>query len=293
LKALFLINARSGSNRKRDISTLIRASCDWEGYELAPCERKEDLDTIIERALRDRFDVVFAVGGDGTVHEVAKRLIGTPLALAVIPTGSGNGFARHIGFPLDPRKTIAACRDARVAAIDTAEVNGRPFIGIMGLGFDAFVAHRFDEQPARGLRTYVGTGLRGLTKFRAEDYEITVDGKPVRERAIVVAIANTGQYGNNARIAPRASVLDGRLDVVILRRATLLAVPLLVSRLFAGTLDRSRAVETHVASEIVIRREAEGDAHLDGEPVILPRDLQIRVRPRSLHVLVPAGGRSI
>jgi len=293
LKALFLVNARSGSNRKRDISALIRASCDWEGYELTPCERKEDVDGIIERALRDRFDVVFAVGGDGTAHEVAKRLIGTPLALAVVPTGSGNGFARHIGFPLDPRKTIAACRDARVAAIDTAEVNGRPFIGIMGLGFDAFVAHRFDEQPARGLRTYVRTGLRGLTKFRAEDYEITVDGKQVRERAIVVAIANTAQYGNNARIAPRASVLDGRLDVVILRRATLLSVPLLVSRLFAGTLDASRAVGTHAASEIVIRREAEGDAHLDGEPVILPRDLHIRVRPQSLHVLVPAGGGSI
>jgi YegS/Rv2252/BmrU family lipid kinase len=284
MKALFLVNARSGANRKRDIAALIRASCDWDGYELAPCERKEDLDGIVANALRDRFDVIFAVGGDGTVHEVAKRLIDTPLALAVIPTGSGNGFARHIGFPLDPRKTIAACRGAQVIAIDTAVVNGQPFIGVMGLGFDAFVAHRFEEQPARGLRTYVRTGLRGLTKFQPEAYEVMIDGDRIRETAIVVAVANTAQYGNNAKIAPRASVRDGLLDVVILRRATLLSIPMLVARLFAGTLDKHESV--------VMRRAAEIDAHLDGEPRILPRELQIRVRPRSLHVLVPAGGEA-
>ena len=289
MKALFLVNARSGSDRKRDVAAIIRESCDWEGYEIAPCQRKEDLDGIIERAHGDRFDVVFAVGGDGTVHELAKRLIGKQLALAVIPTGSGNGFARHIGFPLDPRKTVAACRDARVQAIDTAEVDGRPFIGVMGLGFDAFVARRFDEQPQRGLRTYVRTGLRGLMGFKPENYELIIDGERMHERAVVVAIANTAQYGNNARIAPGASVLDGKLDVVIVRRAALMSL----WRLFAGTLDRSPHVVIRKAAEVVIRREDEGDAHLDGEPVTLPRELQIRVRSRSLHVLVPPGAHPI
>jgi YegS/Rv2252/BmrU family lipid kinase len=284
LKALFLVNARSGSDRKRDVAALIRQSCDWDGYEIAPCERKEDLDAIIERALGERFDVVFAAGGDGTVHEVAKRLIGTPLALAVIPTGSGNGFARHIGFPLDPRKTIAACRDARVVAIDTAEVNGDPFIGIMGVGFDAFIAHRFEEEARRGLLTYVRAGVRSLLGFKSQDYELTIDGETIRERAIVIAIANTSQYGNNARIAPRASVRDGMLDVVIVRRAS----PIVMARLFAGTLDRSRSVLTRRAAEVIIKRNAAGDAHLDGEPLTLPRELQVRVRPRSLNVLVPA-----
>jgi diacylglycerol kinase (ATP) len=289
LKALFLVNARSGSNRKRDVAALIRQSCDWDGYEIAPCERKEDLDAIIERALRERFEVVFAAGGDGTVHEVAKRLIGTPLALAVIPTGSGNGFARHIGFPLDPRKTIAACRDASVVAIDTAEVNGEPFIGVMGIGFDAFVAHRFEEEAQRGLLTYMRAGVRSLIGFKPEDYELTIDSETIRERAIVVAVANTAQYGNNARIAPHASVRDGLLDVVIIRRAS----PILIVRLFAGTLDRSRAVFTRRSAEVTIQRHAAGDAHLDGEPLTLPRELQVRVRPRSLNVLVPANAESI
>jgi diacylglycerol kinase family enzyme len=211
----------------------------------------------------------------------------------VIPTGSGNGFARHIGFPLNSRKAIAACRDAHVVAIDTADVNGAPFIGVMGLGFDAAIAHRFDEQPTRGLRTYVETGLHGVRKMAAEDYELVIDGKVVHERGIVVAVANTAQYGNNARIAPRASVRDGLLDLVILRKATLFTMPILVARLFTGTFDRARAVATHRAAEIVIRREASGPAHLDGEPVILPRELQVRVRPRSLNVLVPAGVEAI
>jgi diacylglycerol kinase (ATP) len=283
LKALFLVNARSGSDRKRDVAALIRRSCNWDGYEIAPCERKEDLDAIVARALRERFDVVFAAGGDGTVHEVAKRLIGTPLALAVIPTGSGNGFARHIGFPLDPRKTIAACRDASIVAIDTAEVNGDPFVGIMGIGFDAFVAHRFEEEKERGLLTYVRAGVRSLIRYKPETYELTIDGQTIRERALVVAVANTSQYGNNARIAPRASVRDGMLDVVIVRRAS----PIVMARLFAGTLDRSRAVLMRRGAEVIIKRESGGDAHLDGEPLALPCELQVRVRPRSLNVLVP------
>ena len=293
MKALFLVNARSGPNRKRDIAAIIRKSCDWEGYEIAPCARKEDLDDIIAHARRDGFDVVFAVGGDGTVHEVAKRLIGTPLALAVIATGSGNGFARHIGFSLDAVKAIAACRDARTIAIDTAEVNGEPFIGVMGVGFDAYIAHRFEEAPARGMRTYVRIGLRALRQYESEEYELTIDGDTFRERALIVAVANTAQYGNNARIAPNASVRDGLLDVVILRRASPVTFPLLAARLFRGTIDRARSVVTRRGKEIAIKRTAEGPAHLDGEPVMLPRDLQIRVRPQSLNVLVPAGAKQI
>ena len=289
MKALFLVNARSGPNRKRDIAAVIRNSCDWDGYEIAPCARKEDLDDIIARAQRDGFDVIFAVGGDGTVHEVAKRLIGTQLALAVIATGSGNGFARHIGFPLDPLKTIAACRNAQRITIDTAEVNGDPFIGVMGVGFDAYIAHRFEEVPTRGLQTYVKIGLRALRQYEPEEYELTIDGETFRERALVIAVANTAQYGNNARIAPHASVRDGLLEVVVIHRASLTLVP----RLFNGTIDRGRGVVTRRGKEITIKRAAEGPAHLDGEPVMLPRELQIRIRPQSLNVLVPASAKQI
>lgn len=287
MKALFLVNARSGPNRKRDIAAIIKRSCDWEGYELAPCERKEDLDAIVARALDERFDVLFAVGGDGTVHEIGKRLIGTPLALAVIPTGSGNGFARHIGFHLDPAKNIAGCRDAKIVPIDTAEVNGDAFIGVMGVGFDASIAHRFETIAARGFRTYVQVGLSELRAFTPEEYEITIDGETLRERATVVAIANTAQYGNNMRIAPRASVRDGRLDLTVIRDISLFGAVTITARTFTGTLAESRSVLTRQFREAIIRREHDGPAHLDGEPVLLPRELHIRVRPQSLNVLVP------
>ena len=287
MKALFLINARSGPNRKRDIAAIIRRSCDWEGYELAPCERKEDLDAIVERAIAEKFDVLFAVGGDGTVHEIGKRLIGKPLALAVIPTGSGNGFARHIGFHLDPATNIAGCRDAKVIAIDTAEVNGQPFIGVMGVGFDASIAHRFETIAARGFRTYLRVGLSELRAFQPERYELTIDGETLHERATVIAIANTAQYGNNMRIAPRASVRDGRLDLTLVREVSVIGAMAITARTFAGTLTASRTVLTRQFREAMIRREHDGPAHLDGEPVLLPRELHIRVRPESLNVLVP------
>ena len=288
MKALFLVNARSGPNRKRDVSSIIRNSCDWDGYELVACERKDDLDGVIDRAQRDGFDVVFAVGGDGTVHEVAKRLIGTRLALAVIPTGSGNGFARDVGFPLDPAKAIAACSNASILPIDTGEVNGEPFISVFGVGFDAYIAARFEEDRSRGFKTYLRVGARALRDYKAVDYEVTVDGETFRERAFFVAVANSTQYGNNGRIAPQASMRDGLLDIVILRQTSLLAAPIITARLFLGTINRSKAVISRRGREVTIRRAAEGLAHLDGEPVTLPRELQVRVRPQSLNVLVPA-----
>jgi diacylglycerol kinase family enzyme len=190
-------------------------------------------------------------------------------------------------------KAIAACRDARTIAIDTAEVNGEPFIGVMGVGLDAYIAHRFEEAPARGMRTYMRIGLRALRQYEPEEYELTIDGDTFRERALIVAVANTAQYGNNARIAPNASVRDGLVDVVVLRRASAATFPLLAARLFHGTIDRARSVVTRRGKEIAIKRTAEGPAHLDGEPVMLPRDLQIRVRPQSLNVLVPASAKQI
>lgn len=287
MKVLFLVNPRSGIRRVYDLAEVIRGSCDWAEYEIVPCERKEDLDEIAANAIRDRIDALFAVGGDGTVHEVAKRLIGTPVALGIVPTGSGNGFARHIGLPMDPRAVVRAGGDSRIESIDSAVVNGIPFIGVMGIGFDAWIADRFASSPVRGLRTYVREGLRGYATYGVEEYDLTFDGKPSRRRAMIVAIANTTQYGNNARIAPLASVMDGMLDVMLIDRISLLRAPFAVARLFGGTLHRARGVEMLRAREIAIRRPAAGPAHLDGEPLMLPEQLEIKVHPASLKVLVP------
>jgi YegS/Rv2252/BmrU family lipid kinase len=286
VKTLFLVNARSGARRPIDVPALIRDAFDGE-YELRPCERIDDLDATIASAARDGFGVVYAVGGDGTVHEIAKRVAGTGLALGVLPTGSGNGFARHIGLPMDLRASLRTCRGQRVMAVDTAEVNGRAFLGVMGVGFDAVIAHRFAERAARGFRTYLQVGARAFLGYRDEEYDIAVDGQTLRRRAFLVTVANSSQYGNGATIAPGASMQDGILDVVLIDRVSIFRAPFLLARLFRKTLHRSSAVTIVRGRTITIRREREGPAHLDGEPVTLGDVLEVRVKAGALKVLVP------
>lgn len=286
MKGLFLVNERSGRRRDFDISAIIRRTAPF-AHEILPCSRKEDVDAIVDRAEAEDFDVVFAVGGDGTVHETAKRLIGRKPALGILPIGSGNGFARHIGLPLDPAVTLESCRGGRIVPIDTAEVNGHPFIGVMGIGFDAVVADRFASSNVRGLETYVKEGLRAFMDFHAEEYEVTCANETRREKAFVIAVANASQYGNNARIAPLASLRDGLLDVVVVHDLRLLTVPLLLARLFQGTLHRAPEVSMAQCPEVRIRRPSAGPAHLDGEPFTLPEDLHVRIVPQSLRLLVP------
>jgi diacylglycerol kinase (ATP) len=292
VKSLFVVNESSGARRSFDVREVIRAAM-TDPFEIVACGAKEDLVSIVDRAEREGFDVVYAVGGDGTVHETAKRLIGRRPALGILPIGSGNGFARHIGLPLDPARSLRSCNGARVVIIDTAEVNGEPFLGVMGIGFDAVVAERFAVSEVRGLKTYVREGLLAFRRFRAEEYEIAIDRQTVRQRAFVVAVANSGQYGNNARIAPLASLQDGLLDVVIVNDAPMLRSLLLLPRLFRGTLHRAADVQMLRGREIVIHRRGAGPAHLDGEPYVLPAELHVRVVPRSLKVLVPDDARGL
>lgn len=282
MKALFIVNERSGKKRGFDVTEIIRSSTAFD-MQVLPCGRKEDLDAMIDGAERDGVDVVFAVGGDGTVHETAKRLIGRKPALGILPIGSGNGFARHIGLPLGPAAAIEAVRGGRIETIDTAEVNGHPFLGVMGIGFDAVVADRFATSTVRGFETYVKEGLRVFAEYQCGEYEI--DGE--KHRAFLIAIANSSQYGNNARIAPLASLQDGLLDIVIVHDLSVLALPILLARLFTGSLHRDGSVTMLQRKEVHIVRPAEGPGHLDGEPFALPRELHVRIVPRSLRLLVP------
>jgi YegS/Rv2252/BmrU family lipid kinase len=286
MKAIFVVNERSGRKRDFDIAEIIRRTCRFE-HEIVPTVQKEDLDAIVDRAEDESFDVVFAVGGDGTVHETAKRLIGRGPALGILPIGSGNGFARHIGLPVDPAITLDACRTGRIVTIDTAAVNDQPFLGVMGIGFDALIAERFASSRVRGLETYVKEGLRAIGELRAHDYELVTSEGTRNEHALLIAVANSSQYGNDARIAPLASLQDGLVDVVIIHDVSLFAAPLLLARMFHGTLDQAGGVTMLQTTAITIRRAAAGAAHLDGEPVTRPAELHVRIVPRSLRLLVP------
>ena len=292
MKVLFLINERSGRKRKFDVREVIKRVAS-PTHDIVSCGAKEELPAIVDRAESEGFDVLYAVGGDGTVHETAKHLIGRQPALGIVPMGSGNGFARHIGLPIDVAKSIVACSGGRIVTIDTAEVNGMPFLGVMGIGFDAVIADRFASSEVRGMKTYVQEGALAFSRFRAEEYVITCERKTIRQRAFVVAVANSGQYGNNARIAPLASLQDGLLDVVIVDHSRLLRALLLLPLLFQGTIHRSPSVTTIQTPEVTIKRPTAGPAHLDGEPYTLGEELRIRVVPRSLRILVPDAEHAI
>lgn len=286
MKAIYVVNTRAGRKRAFDVAEVIRGGSPFE-HVIVPCGRKEDLDAIVERAEHEGFDILYAVGGDGTVHETAKRLIGRKVAMGIVPIGSGNGLARHLRIPMDPRAALASCGAGRIVTIDTATVCGFPFAGVMGLGFDAEIAHRFASSGVRGLETYVREGLAAFAGYRPRQYVITAGGTTVTREAIVVAVANSAQYGNDARIAPRASLTDGLLDVVIVEDAWFLTAPMRLARLFTGSFHRASGVTILQVPELTIRRAAEGPAHLDGEPAMLPAELAIAIRPASLRVLVP------
>lgn len=288
MRALFLVNRRSGAKRRHQLPEILHRHCSLE-HEIQWCERIEDLDGIIASAIGAGFDLIYAVGGDGTVHEIAKRLIGRPAALGIIPIGSGNGFARHIGLPIAVEHSLRACSRGRIEIIDTATVNGIPFLATMGIGFDAWIAAEFATRGTRGLRTYIRVGLAGFFSYQPEHFELRVDDQRIEQRALLLTVANASQYGNNARIAPAASLQDGRLDVTLVKRRSIAAV----FRLFTGSLDHAPGVTMTRGQHIEIRRPAAGPAHLDGEPVTLPESLVVDVVPKSLRILLPDRARMI
>lgn len=295
MRAAFITNARSG--RRKDVDALhaaIEAAARDCGTDVSveSCEALGQLDRLVESAISRGADVIFAVGGDGTVHETARRLIGRGVALGIVPTGSGNGLARHLGIPMDVPGAVSLLTSGRIEPIDTVDVNGQPFFGVAGVGFDAVVAHRFAASSTRGLETYIVEATKAILTYKREFYRIDIDGEPFATEAFLIAVANSKQWGNEAKVAPLASVQDGLLDVSILTRAPLENAPSMLRQLFEGTLQESAHLKLRRGRVVTIERRSEGPAHLDGEAVVLPAKLVFAVKPRSLRVLVP-GDREI
>jgi YegS/Rv2252/BmrU family lipid kinase len=303
MKTRFIFNPCSGRNRRnRWLVPVIWAFI---------AQHRLDADLVFTRhpghatglaraALVDGCERVVAVGGDGTMNEAAQALVGAAAALAIVPCGSGNGLALHLGLPTQPRRALALIADAtaRVAVIDTGTANGHPFFNAMGVGFDAEISRRFNRLTRRSLTAYARIGLAAFVRAAGQQngQRVTItDGNGTREtlNAFLVAVANSDQYGNHARLAPGACVDDGLLDLVALEPPGLMGAPLLVARLFLGTFDRSPRVRRHRGARFVIQRPAPGLIHTDGETHETGATVEITVRPRSLRLLVPATCRVV
>jgi YegS/Rv2252/BmrU family lipid kinase len=234
-----------------------------------------------------RYDVVVAVGGDGTVNEVARGLLHSDTALGIIPMGSGNGLARHLHLPLNFRKAIETIRSGDTQIIDAAEINEKIFFCTAGVGFDALIGNLFNQRGKRGLYHYIGLSTKKALQYMPREYLIHIDGTSLRRRAFLITVANASQWGNNAYIAPEANISDGWLDIVILNEYSLIEAPLLLPRLFTRTIHKAWSTEMLRGRQIRIVRAKDDYVHFDGESAVMGKAIDINIIPLALKVIIP------
>lgn len=286
----FIVNPISGTQEKEQIIALINEYLDIDKYtfQIIYTQYAGHAEEIAAQCAEDSHFAAVAVGGDGTVNEVARALTHTHTALGIIPCGSGNGLARHLQISMQPRKAIEAINEGIIERIDYGTINRRKFFCTCGVGFDAFVSLKFAEAGKRGLNTYIEQSLNASLNYKPETYKLTIDGNETEiYQAFLIACGNAAQYGNNAYIAPKATLTDGLLDVTILNPFTPLDVPSLALQLFTKTIDQNSHIKTFRCKTINIRREKPGVVHYDGDPVMMGANLKVKIHHAGLHVIVP------
>ncbi|HLG02821.1 MAG TPA: diacylglycerol kinase family protein [Bacteroidia bacterium] len=284
----FVINPRSGSDKKTDRLQFIRRSLsgNYES-EIFVWEELQDRQRIFNSVLNGGFDIAVAVGGDGTVSQLAEALAGTEIALGIIPFGSGNGLARHLGIPMDRNAAMKILENGKIIRMDRGRFNNRSFFCTAGVGFDAHIGKLFVESSRRGFKSYARMVLREFRSYEPENYTIEVDGKKIDREAVLITVANAGQYGNNAWIAPAARVCDGLLHISILKPFQWWNLPGIIFMLFRKKIDHSRFFESFCGNKISILRETEGATHYDGEPDVQGKEIVATVDAAVLKVMVP------
>ncbi len=289
-KILFLINPISGTKYKGHLPELINKLVDSTFFdvEVIITKYKGEATEIVSQKLTENYGYFVAVGGDGTVNEIAKALINTTAVMAILPAGSGNGLARHLHIPMEPRKAIEIINKRKYQAIDYGLINNTPFFCTCGVGFDALIGEKFAQCKGRGLSNYVKTTISEYFNYQPETYRITIDNEqPFNHKAFLITFANASQYGNNAYIAPQADIYDGNLDICLLSPFQLYKAPGIGIRLFFRNIDKSRLMNIKRGSKILLERDSDGVVHFDGEPCHMSKKIEISLINKGLNVIVP------
>ncbi len=288
----FIINPISGAketqNAKRKLPKLIMQTLDMEQWlpNIVFTEYAGHATELAHQYARMGFDAVVAVGGDGTVNEVARGLKDTKTALGILPMGSGNGFARHLNIPIRPQKALEMINHSEPINVDYGLANGRLFVSTCGTGFDAVVADNFAGSNKRGFMTYLQNTLKVAFSYQPQTYHIVGDGLDVTHKAFLITFANANQWGYEAMIAPKASVQDGKMDIMLMSSHAILGSASLALRLFTGSIDNSYFMDTIRAKEITLEREEVAPFHIDGDPVEMDKNIHIKIVADGLKVLV-------
>ena len=277
---LFIVNPKSGIGNKKRLMSILKKT----GHQVV-CTEYAGHATELARTTHE--EVVVAVGGDGTVNEVAKGLIGTDKTLGIIPCGSGDGLARHLGISHILGIALKTIEEGYISHLDAGTVDGRLFFSVCGVGFDAVVSERFAKCGQRGLPSYIREGLKTWGIYTPEKYSIYIDGKKYEHEAMFITIGNSSQWGNGAKITPLADSSDGILDITVVDSFKTIEIPFMAGLLMTGAAHKSIHVHTYRGKNITITRQQEGPAHADGDWFDAGKTLEIKIIPNALKVLIP------
>ena len=283
MKIRFIINPISGIGKQKGIEKYITKYI--KDFEIVHTKKSGDATIISKNAAKENIDVVVAVGGDGTVNECLKGLVNTNTALGVIPCGSGNGFANHVGMQSNIEKAVKQLNNSRIETIDSCTANGFPFVNVSGIGFDAHIADLFLTLKVRGVFSYIKLIISELS-YNAKEYSIFYNNIERKVKAYMIDFANASQFGNNAKISPRSDFQDGLIDFVIVNNFPKWKIPVILFMLLSGRLHLSKHVEIIQCEKMTIRTE-NTNLHLDGEPIKLSNPVVVTILPKSLKILMP------
>ncbi|HAM98394.1 MAG TPA: diacylglycerol kinase [Marinilabiliales bacterium] len=289
-RILFIINPKSGTGKHPEFIRQLDSTLNPHkfSYEIVYTEYRGHATQLSTQA-KDTFDMVVAVGGDGTVNEVAKGLINCGNCLmGIIPIGSGNGLARHLKIPMRVKEAIDILNLQRTQVIDTATINGEHFVNVAGIGFDAHIAHLFATASKRGPIPYMKIATYEFHRYKPLAYEVYIEGQPYHLEAFLISFANSAQFGNNAYISPHAIINDGLLDVCLMSEFPKVEAGQLAIKLFNKRMHKSRYMKIVRGTHIKIITNDKIPAHLDGEPVYFPNEIEINVNPSSLTMIYNA-----
>lgn len=289
-KILALINPISGTAGKDYLPGLIEKQLDTGRFELAIryTQRANHAYHLAKQACEEGCYGVLAIGGDGTVNETASALCNTETVLGIIPNGSGNGLARHLGIPMDIPKALGIINETHIQRLDYCTANGHPFFCTCGVGFDAQVSAKFAKEGKRGPIGYVKSAVSEYLKYRSQEYRITTPDGIITERAFLIACGNASQYGNNAYIAPNADMQDGLIDVTVILPITPFDTALLGALLFSRHIDQDTNIISFRTPSLKIERKEAGIMHIDGETLMAKASIDICCHSNGLKVFTPA-----
>lgn len=286
-RILFVVNPVSGGKKKTAFNKQVLEVLDLSRFEptFKTTNHVNHAFELARQAIEEKYDAVIAVGGDGTINEIGSALAGTNTPLGIIPEGSGNGLALYLGIPMNESAALRRINRFDSVAVDCAKVGDERFFNIAGMGFDASVSDKFANETFRGPVGYLRTVINVLSKYKPKKYRFTIDGKSYEREAFMISVANSPQYGNNAYIAPNASITDGILDVCIVHKFPLYTLPMMIFHLFNKTADQSEYVEIIPGKHIIIEQEGKDPVHLDGEPKDLGQRIEIEVMEKALNII--------